>query len=338
MKKNYQKIVFVLALLIGVTTLATAQKKRGQTSFGFIANPLTARAAGMNDAVYSIDLNAEAMFSNPATMARQQSMFNVSVGQVEFIADINYSYAAISIAPKKGRYGVWGLQLISTDYGEFDETVIDKSNNLSYRDLGTYNPRAFALGLSYARAVSGQFSFGGSVKYLDVNLVNGIVGIDGYEFARQNFSANVFAYDFGVHYKTGWESLELGFAFKNLAQEVTFHTESAEIPLTFRMGVSMDVFDLTEVNKDYNSLIVSINANRPRDFDEQIIIGADYTYMKRFSIRAGYLLPAEEQGISFGAGLTQPINRNGIAISADYSYTTYGIFSGVNRLTVQFSF
>ena len=67
------------------------------------------------------------------------------------------------------------------------------------------------------------------------------------------------------------------------------------------------------------------------------ILGIDYTFYKRISFRGGYLLPAEEQGVSFGVGFHQPI-KNGIGINVDYSYTDFGIFSGVNRLTVQFSF
>lgn len=335
------KLIPYLLLIIAFFTsveVSFTQSKRGQTTFGFIANPLSARAAGLNDAVYSFDLGAEAMFANPATMSRQTTFSNIVVGQVQFIADINYHYAAMSFAPKKGLYGVFGIQLISTDYGDLRRTVVDKTTDVGYTELGFFNPRAMALGFSYARAISGQFSFGGTIKYLNVDLANGAVGITDGVYSFRDFSANVIAYDFGVHYKTGWESLELGFAFKNLAPEVSFYNEEAKIPLNFRMAASMDILDLTDVNKDYHSFLVSVNANRPVDFLEQIIIGTDYTFLNRFSLRAGYLLPSEEQGISFGAGIIQPINRNGIALKVDYSYTNYGAFDGVNRLTVQFSF
>jgi hypothetical protein len=327
----------LILLLTGFLSQSNAQEKRAQTSFKFISTPLAAKAAGMSDAVYSIEGGSESIFANPATMSRQNTFANITGGQVQFIADINYHYVAASFAPANGLYGVFGFHVLSVDYGDLQETI-RTDNDRGYIDIGTFSPVSFSLGMSYARAISNQFSIGGTVKYLGMDLGTGTTDIaSGGALVREKFKANVLAYDFGVHYKTGWKSLELGFAFKNLSQEVKFDTENSEIPLTFRMGISMDLIDLTSIDKEYNSLLISLNANRPRDFDEQIILGADYTFMKRFSLRAGYLLPAEEQGISLGLGLNQPI-KNGIGIKVDYSYTNFGIFSGVNRLTVQFSF
>lgn len=331
------KFTALILFLTGFMNQINAQEKRAQTSFKFISTPLAAKAAGMSDAVYSIEGGSESIFANPATMSRQSTFANISAGQVQFIADINYHYIAASFAPSKGLYGVFGFHVISVDYGDLQETI-RSDNNRGYIDIGTFNPLSFSVGMSYARAISTQFSIGGTVKYLGMDFGTGTNDISAAGvLVREKYKANVLAYDFGVHYKTGWKSLELGFAFKNLSQEVKFDVENSEIPLTFRMGISMDVIDLTSINKDYNSLLLSLNANRPRDFEEQIILGLDYTFMKRFSLRAGYLLPAEEQGVSFGAGIRQPI-KDGMGINVDYSYTNFGIFSGVNRLTVQFSF
>lgn len=339
MKKNISQIILLTVLLTAFSGSAYSQKKRAQTTFKFISTPLAARAAGMSDAIYSLDSGADAMFQNPATMSRQITSFDIIAGQVQYIADINYNYAAISFAPKNGLYGVLGVSLMSVDYGDLQGTIRSDNAPLGYEDIGTFNPMSLGVGLSYARAISGQFSVGGTIKYLSMNLGRGTTDLNSDGTAiTEEFDASVIAYDFGVHYKTGWESLELGFTFKNLAPETKFDTEDSEIPLTFRMGASLDLLDLTDINKEIHSFVVSVNANRPRDFDEQLIIGTDYTFLKRFSLRAGYLFPAEEQGLSFGAGFRQPINRNGIAIKVDYAYTNFGIFNAVNRLTVQFSF
>jgi len=340
MKKMFKrtiKFTALILLLIGFLSQTNAQEKRAQTSFKFISTSLTAKSAGMSDAIYSIEGGAESIFANPATMSRLNTFANITAGQVQFIADIKYHYAAAAFAPAKGLYGVFGFHVLSVDYGDLQETI-RANNERGYIDIGNFSPVSFSVGMSYARAISTQFSIGGTVKYLGMDLGTGTTDISsGGVLAREKFKANVLAYDFGVHYKTGWKSLELGFAFKNLSQEVKFDTENSEIPLTFRMGMSMDMIDLTSLNKDYHSFILSLNANRPRDFDEQIILGIDYTFYKRISFRGGYLLPAEEQGVSFGVGFHQPI-KNGIGINVDYSYTDFGIFSGVNRLTVQFSF
>lgn len=337
MKKMKNILPFVIVMLL-VSTIETlqAQEKRAQTAFKFISNPLGAKAAGLSDGVYSYEMGVESVFSNPASMARTPNTTSLMVGQVAYIADINYHYAAATYAPNKGLYGVFGIHVLAVDYGDFQETI-RSDNQRGYIDLGIFSPRAFSIGLSYARAISNQFALGGTVKYLGLDLGTGTNDINSdNQLVRTNYSDQVFAFDFGIHYKTGFESLQIGFAFKNLSQEVNFNTENTEIPLTFRMGMSMDVLDLTNVDKELHSLMVSLDANRPRDFDEQLIIGFDYTFMKRFSLRTGYLFPSDEQGISFGAGINQKMGA--IGLNVDYSYTTFGIFNNVNRFTVQFLF
>src|SRR5690606_12324506 len=154
-------------------------------------------------------------------------------------------------------------------------------------------------------------------------------------FARAGFSANTIAYDFGVHYLTGFESLKFAFSVRNFSGEVNFDDENSEIPLTMRIGLSMDVLDLTEIDKEMNSLIISIDANRPRDFDEQIYFGADYTFMKMFSIRAGARVPNisdDERGLTFGAGIIQEFT--GYNLRIDYGYTDFGVFNNVNTFSL----
>ena len=336
MKMSLTKLVSTAIGILLITSITSnAQEKRAQTTFKFVSTPLTAKAAALSDGIYSIEGGAESMFANPATMSRITNTFDIVAGQVSWIADINYNFAAFTYAPKNGLYGVFGVQVVAVDYGDLDETI-RADNNRGYIDLGSFSPRAYSIGLSYARAISNQFSIGGSIKYLGVDFGSATVDVGANGLERQKFDANVIAYDFGIHYKTGFKSLQLGFAFKNLAPEVEYSTESSEIPLTFRMGISMDVLDFMSDKSDLNQLIVSLDTNRPRDFDEQIILGLDYTFMKRFSLRAGYLMPSDEQGASFGAGLNQSMGS--INLKVDYSYTTFGVFSNVNRFTVQFGF
>jgi hypothetical protein len=103
------------------------------------------------------------------------------------------------------------------------------------------------------------------------------------------------------------------------------------------MGLSMNVFDLTSLNPNTHSLLVSVDANRPRDYYEQILIGTEYTFMKRLALRGGYMFPSDEQGFSAGVGVIQPIGRR-YGVRADYSYTSFGVFNGVNRLGIQLMF
>ncbi|HCI69996.1 MAG TPA: DUF3308 domain-containing protein, partial [Balneola sp.] len=85
-----------------------------------------------------------------------------------------------------------------------------------------------------------------------------------------------------------------------------------------------------------HSLLVSIDANRPRDYDEQILIGLEYTFIDRFIVRGGYGFPKDEEEFAFGFGLKQPLG--GFDLGVDYSYTQFGVFGEVNRLSVQLGF
>lgn len=337
MKKVFFTI-FSSFLVLGavITDTAQAQDKRGQTTMKFLSAPLGARATGMGDAMTSIESGSQSIFYNPAGMAFQTSLFDVSFGNVSWIADIDYSYAAASFAPRNGLYGVLGVSFMSVDYGTLTQTI-RADNEAGYIDIGTYSPNAVAFGVSYSRAISRQFAVGGNIRYADLFLANGPVGISEGSIVTQNFENQTYVIDFGVLYKTGFESLNFAMSLRNYSREITYIDDSQELPLAFRIGLSMNVLDLTSVNSDVHQLLVSVDANRPRDYYEQLMVGAEYSFMDRFQLRGGYVFPTDEQGLSFGVGVNLPFaSRYGIR--ADYSHTAFGVFNSVNRMSVQLSF
>ncbi len=330
--------IFISTLVFGFVLhdVAEAQRKRGQTTMKFLSAPLGARATGMGDALTSVEGGSQSIFYNPAGMAFQSSLVDVSFGNVSWIADIDYQYAAMSFAPKNGLYGVFGFSFMSVDYGDITETIRNTTER-GYEVLGTYNPNAIALGLSYSRAISNQFSVGANVRYVDMNLANAPIGLSEGSLVRQNFDMQTYTVDFGVLFRTGFRSLNFAMSVRNYSNEVTYIQDTQELPLTFRIGLSMNVLDLTSLNPDMHKLLVSIDANRPRDYYEQLMVGAEYAFMDRLYLRTGYVFPTDEQGLSMGVGVNLPFaSRYGIR--ADYSHTAFGVFSSVNRLSVQLSF
>ena len=81
---------------------------------------------------------------------------------------------------------------------------------------------------------------------------------------------------------------------------------------------------------------MSIDAEHPRDFVEQVRFGGEYTFHNQISLRAGYVSPTDEQGISLGVGVRQPLSDTTIGV--DYAYTSFGVFDKVHRFSLQFSF
>ena len=177
-----------------------------------------------------------------------------------WIADIKYLSGAVSFAPFDGKYGVVGISFMHIDYGEFNFTQV-ASNDQGYVDVpGFPNPSAYVVGIGYGRALSNQFSVGGQVKYAYQNLGKSVVPVytsvvDASGKATQdtvnqlrNYSIGTLAFDFGTLYKTGLKSLAFGVAINNFSREVRYERENFELPLSFKIGISMNVLDFVRAS------------------------------------------------------------------------------------------
>lgn len=337
MKKHTYLIFTLVCLLIFSVTTFAQNTKLAQTGMKFLSVSTDARASALGEAYTSVHSASEAMFYNPAGMALIQNFADITFGQTSWIADINYMHAAAAFNPfGNDYYGVFGISVVAVDYGELQQTI-RAENEQGFLDVGTFSPTAISLGLGYARALSEKFSVGGNVKYVRQNLVNGIVDIQNQTgFEKEKFELDLFAFDFGVIYKTGFKSLNLGMSIRNFSGEVEYIEESFQLPLTFKIGASIDAFDLTELDTETHSLLVTVDASHPRDYKEQVMLGGEYTFVKMFSVRAGYNFPNDERGFSAGVGVKSDIG--GVMLGVDYAYAPFGIFDTVHRFSVKFAY
>ena len=332
--KRWMYILLVFGLFAG-EPVAAQQEKLAQTAMKFLSVSVDPRAAALGDALTAVDHGAASLFYNPSGMAWQESNLDVILGQTQWIAEINYSMGSLSFRPGSGRLGVIGFSFLMVDYGELEETV-RFDNDQGFLDVGTFSPSAWSFGVGYARKLSDQFSVGAQFKWANQYLADSVTGInDAGEYAREEIEEGVLAYDFGVLYKTGFRSLNFAVSARNFASEIVFSEESVALPLTLNIGVSMNMMDLIHQGSSMHQLLLSVDASNPRDFSEQIKIGTEYIFLNRFILRAGYVFPTDEQGISFGLGIKQSLRRFGFG--ADYSYTDFGILSNVQRLAIRFS-
>ena len=138
-------------------------------------------------------------------------------------------------------------------------------------------------------------------------------------------------FDFGTSFKTGFKSLVLGMSVRNFATEIKYADESFELPLTFNVGLSMDVMDFFEDRSFINSVFVSTNAVHNRDYREQIYFGTEVTLLQTLALRGGYVSNSDENAFSFGFGVSL------IGITFDYAYSPYGIFDNVQRFSLRYS-
>ncbi len=329
MKRNLTFLVFS-ALLVG--NLCFGQQKLAQTGMKFLNVGTDPRAVALGEAVTSLEWSATALFYNPATMARIGETGMLAAGSTRWIADIKHYYASLALAPFGQDAGVFGITVQSVDYGDIQETI-RADNEQGYLDIGTFKPTGLSVGLGYARALSDKFSVGGQVKVVFQNLGSGVTDIVNGEYVRQGFKQDVPAFDFGILYRTGYKSLNFGMTVRNFATEVTYVEESFQLPLTFKIGVSMNIFDLTSLDHEMHSLLFAFDAEHPRDFPEQIRAGLEYEFAQTLSLRAGVVSPNDEFNYSVGLGLHR--NVAGVILGVDYSFTLMDRFDDVHRFALQ---
>ncbi|HKJ81653.1 MAG TPA: PorV/PorQ family protein, partial [Ignavibacteriaceae bacterium] len=265
-----------------------------------------------------------------------ENFTNVSIGRVQYIADINYNYGSAVFAPENGAYGVFGVTFENVDYGQLQGTV-RSDNTQGYLDFGTFSPSAYAIGLGYAKALSEKFAIGGDIRYVNQSLGTSVVNIDqNGNFVEEQNKTNVLAFDFGIIYKTGFKSLDFGMDVRNFSREVRYKKESFQLPLIFKLGISMNLMDfLPQIDQNMHSFLFTVEATHPRDYPEQISVGGEYTFMKLIALRVGYITPSDVEGVSAGIGIKH--NFSGFDFSLDYSYTVYQVFSNVSRISLGFA-
>ena len=323
-----KKFIILITILLLVTG-SFAEEKLAQTGFQFLSVATDARAGAMGDAMTSLELGSASLYFNPAGLARMDGRFELLANQNKWIADITYNSYAVSYNPAGGRYGVFGLSFVSVDYGDVEGTMV-WANEQGYIDTEIMNPTAFSAGLGYAKSLTDKFAVGGQIKYAGQQLGKSMTTLGEDSLIVKKNLAFATAVDFGTLYRTGFKSLVFGMSVRNFSNEIKFEKEAFQLPLTFRLGLSMDLMDLLP-DIPGHSLLLSVDASHPRSYPEQLMVGLQYGLQETLFLRLGYEGNRDENDISFGFGLSR------FGMSFDYAYTPYGVFDNVQRMTLRFA-
>jgi hypothetical protein len=350
MKKILIQIFLQTIFMIIVFRGAGAQEnqKLAQTGLGFLSVVSDARAASMAEAVTSLQTNSSSLFFNPAGMSWMENFFDISLSANQWIADIKHYSLGMAISPFHGDYGVVGFSVQYVDYGNFIETRVNKSTDKGYDDIGIFKLNALAIGVGYAKRLTNRFSVGGQVRWARQDLGSSSIPNPFKSVAVFDSSGNTIGYrdsamtglnkvtplvfDFGTQFKMGIKSLVFGMSVRNFSGDIQYARESFQTPLTFTLGISMNLMDLLEEVPMDQVLNMSIDASHYRDHPEQLKIGAEYRIMNTLSLRCGYVTNSDESAMSYGIGVTK------FGFDFDYSYTPFGVFNNVQRMTARFSF
>ncbi|GBD90920.1 hypothetical protein BMS3Abin04_01641 [bacterium BMS3Abin04] len=323
-------ILFFSAVLF--SGAVSAQSKLAQTGLQFLSVSTDARTASLSGAVTSVNNYSNSIFTNPAMLAEMNSTLQLSVNYNLWIADIKYNSFSAAFNPSDGLLGIFGISFVYVDYGTVEGTIIAQ-NNQGFIDVGNISPSAYSIGLAYSKALTDKFSVGGHVKYVSQNLGSAYINYDEENISSSGKASNkvsAVAFDFGTIYKTGFKSLAFGISVQNFSKEIKFVRESFQLPLTFNIGISMNMVDFMREEFRSHTLLLSIDAVHPRSYPEQLKLGLEYEYLNILSLRVGYISSSDLEKLSYGIGIHK------FGLSFDYSYTPNKFFNNVQRFTLSF--
>jgi hypothetical protein len=308
------------------------QEKLAQTGFNFLSVGPIGRASAMGETFTTVEGVSSTLFYNPAGLARMSHGFDLSLSWNSWIADITHNSLSLALAPRRGHYGVFGVSFLWVDYGEFLGTMV-WNNARGFIDTETFTPKAMAIGLGYGKSLTDKFSIGGQLKYVTQSAGRSVAPDVGSAtgLAVTKSVLSVIAFDFGTIYQTGFKSLAFGMSVRNFSQEIKYEQEGFQLPLTFRIGLAMNLMDFWGQYSQAHALLFAVDAVHPRSHGEYVSLGLEYTLLKLFALRAGYISNQDEFQLTYGIG----IQKFGLAV--DYAYMPAGVFGDVRRLTVSLS-
>ena len=248
------------------------------TAVPFLLISPDSRAGGMGDVGVATSPDANSLHWNPAKYSFIDQEVGFAVSYVPWlrnlVPDINLSY--ISGYKKLNKNEVVAMELRYFTLGDITFTDVIGNN------LGQYKPSEFALGSSYSRKLSDQFSLAISARYIYSNLTGGQSAGGIATNAGQSIAADVAGY-YVKDIRIAKKDMELAFGanISNIGNKISYTETSTRdfIPINLRLGTALNA-DLDDYNKisfafDLNKLLVPTPPIYNDSINDQIDYGKD---------------------------------------------------------------
>lgn len=338
MKRN--NIVLFILLVASMQIFAQDISKSGITAAQFLKIGIGSRAIGMGAAFTATADDMSAVYWNPAGIAANNGN-QVYFSHTDWIAGVSNDFAAIaSYVPGIGTIGAFIIISKSLD-GEVVRTISQPEGTGELFDAG-----GIAIGLTYARNLTDNFSIGFNAKYIQENI--------------WHMKSEGFAFDIGVLYKIdilnefriaasvanfgtkmeleGRDILEIksvGEGSQGNLINTKIELDQYDLPLFFRVGIASDLIKA----KSYR-FTAAIDAIHPNDHTEYINLGGEFAWNEILFARFGYKSLFEkdtEQGLTLGVGINSRL-ADIVNVMIDYAYQDFGRLKNVHYLSLGFKF
>lgn len=308
-------------------------QRAGISAFQFLKVGVGARGSAMGESFVAVANDVSALYWNPAGLVLFDEDQAIA-SHTEYVVDIRHEFFGIAYHLSPG--DVLGGSFSSLHMDDMEITTetepFGTGRYFSFGDI--------AIGLTYAKKMTDQFSFGATVRYAEETL----------DIVKMR-SVMV---DLGTYYRTGLGSTRFAVVISNFGSDVqptgsgitpegaiaaSFQTFS--LPTMFRLGVAMEPLET-----DDQRLTTSIQLNHPNDNAEHIRLGLEYAWQNMFFLRAGVKRTIGQpvfgtdatsaEDFSAGAGVRVPLGPS--IVSADYAFSSFNRLGSVHRITLAFSY
>ncbi|MCE1165802.1 MAG: PorV/PorQ family protein [Bacteroidetes bacterium] len=325
-------IKITLIVLFGITAVSDSLhaqlipnlggQRVGTAAFQFLKIGTNARGTGMGETVVAVSDDISALSYNPAGIV----LFNengVSFTHTQWFVDTRIENAAGVF-----HFGSNALGLSVTSLRTEDMKVTTEVQQEGTGDYFRFSD--LAVGLTFARKMTDQFSFGATVRYVEEQLgvlkMRTVVG------------------DLATYYRTGLGTSRFAVMITNFGGQVS-PSGTAELvggrtvnnfqsfppPTVFRVGFAFEPW-----MNEKNRITTSIQLNSPNDNKENFSVGAEYAYKDFFLVRGGYKFNVDAESFSGGIGLKFPLSfAKG---SLDYSIANFSELGFAHRITLSILF
>ncbi len=269
-------ITTLILVLFGFSNSGISQNNPARTGLSFLKIGAGGRAAGMGEAFTAIADDPSTTYWNPAGLVlieKSQFMFTHN----EWLQDITHEFVAVNFNIGKNYFG---LSLITNSVGGIERRVTPTAEPLE-----EFSAHDFMFGISYARNLKPDFSFGVTTKFL-------------YQKIYVEESSG-FAIDAGVHYRTPVRGLSAGFSLQNFGFLTELKEEQTTLPKMARIGAAY-LLPLTVLKGTFT---VASDVVQIFDGASHLNLGIEYEFQHLLALRFGYQTGYSEKNIHGGFGI-----------------------------------
>jgi len=318
MQKN--SICFVVGLALALCAADTVEagnsRRAGTAGAQELRIPTSARGIVLGDGYLADVGGVDALWYNPAGAAKAQGT-EAYFSHMNYLADIDKEYVAV--VAETG-FGHIGASIDVLNIGDIQETT-----ELNPEGTGRiFSPTFTVIGVSYARYLTDAVSLGVTGRYISEEVLQS--------------KAQGAAFDVGVQYRPGWNSLRMGFVLKNFGPTMNFDGEdfasvhqtgddpgaagrvlrtnssAFELPSLFEIGLAYTPYSQGDHTLDAYGAFTNHNFGR-----DEYGFGAEYLFRDYFALRGGMAANGDDDynfGPAFGFGFNLPLGTG--TLSLDY--------------------